>query len=484
MTAPTVASLCSVLGNHLVPVVGFRPPDTEISAVHISELQDPNAYLTGGELLLTTGLTLPRNGIDCRRYVARLVEAEVSALALGLGPVHQRPPQVLVNACREAGLTLLAVPAPTPFLTISRAFWQAVSRSTERQLNDAVAAHRALVDAAIAPDPAAAILRRLARVLDGWAALLDLRGEVDQIYPLGLVEDVEALRAEVLRLEVAGLHSSASFGMADHVVVVFPLAAEGRVIGYLAAGSPRQLEPSQRRVVLTAAALLSLHALRVQRTESARGATRRCVAILVDLGLVEAARRLAVETGTPLPSRAVSIVAVRGRDIDFLVRAVERWCPGALTVGVNGTSAWFLIPGGRRTTAELEHELRAADPAVAAVVSELVAIESVGSIRSRALRTLGALGPGEIALPRDLGGTDVAQEIDRFAVEASPEVRAALVAFLRHRGQWEQAAKSLDLHRNTLRYRVGKARDLLGIDLDDPDVFAETWLALRVRALA
>ena len=138
-----------------------------------------------GELLLTTGLTLPRNGIDCRRYVARLVEAEVSALALGLGPVHQRPPQVLVNACREAGLTLLAVPAPTPFLTISRAFWQAVSRSTEQQLNDAVAAHRALVDAAVAPDPAAAILRRLARVLDGWAALLNLRGEVDQIYPLG-----------------------------------------------------------------------------------------------------------------------------------------------------------------------------------------------------------------------------------------------------------------------------------------------------------
>ena len=45
MDLPTVASLCSTLGNHLTPVEGFRAQREEVTAVHISELVDPNAYL-------------------------------------------------------------------------------------------------------------------------------------------------------------------------------------------------------------------------------------------------------------------------------------------------------------------------------------------------------------------------------------------------------------------------------------------------------
>lgn len=483
MAIPTVASLCSALGHHLVPADGFTAPDTEISAVHISELVDPNAYLSGGELLLTTGLALPRSDLGCRRYVSRLVQAQVSALALGLGPVHQAPPAPLVDACREARLTLLVVPAPTPFLLVSRTYWAARARSTEQRLNDAVAAHRALVDAAVAPDPTAAILRRLAGLLGGWAALLTAQGRVDQSYPAGLGEEMEALQAEVSRLEVAGVHSSASFSSADHVVVVFPLAVESRIVGYLAAGSPRQLEPPQRRVVLTAAALLSLDVVRDQRSQSAREATRRCVALLVDAGLPDAARRLAADTGVPPPRREVCVLALQGRDSSDLVGAVERWCPEALSVMVDRGAAWCLLPDGHPGFDDLEAELKAADPTARAVVSELVAVESAGRVRSRTRRALEATSPGEFLRPRPTGGV-VPRAVDRFVAEASPELLQALVAYLRHRGQYEQASKTLELHRNTLRYRVARARELLGLELDDPDVSAETWLALRTRGVA
>ena len=230
----------------------------------------------------------------------------------GWGLCTTDPPPSLVGACQAAGLTLLTVPAPTPFLTISRAYWTARSRSTEQRLNDAMAAHRALVDAAVAPDPAAAILRRLARLLEGWAALLDVEGEVDQVYPPSMVDDVEALQAEVARLHVAGVHSSASFNLDGHVVVVFPLAVENKIVGYLAAGSPRQLEPPQRRVVLTAAALLSLDTVRDQRTQSAQEATRRCVALLIDAGMIQAARLLATEGAIPMPRQDASVLVARG----------------------------------------------------------------------------------------------------------------------------------------------------------------------------
>lgn len=481
MTVPTVASLCSALGHHLVPAAGFEVPRTEVSAVHISELLEPEAYLTGGELLLTTGLALPEDAAGVAAYVDHVRAAQVSALVLGLGPVHQMPPEALVDACRERGVPLLLVPAATPFLTVSRAYWTAQSRSTEERLNDVVSAHRALVEAAVAPDPAASVLGRLARWLDGWAVLLDAAGSVDLVHPLSLGEELGVLEAEVARLDVVGVHSSASFPVGDHVAAVFPLAVGNRVVGYLAAGSRRQLDAAQRRVVLTAAALLSLDAVRRQQVESAHAATRRCVAVLVDLGLVDAARRLAAESACPAPAREVAVLVVRGRDSEVLAQAVERWCPAALGVAVDRTAAWFLLPDDHGPVDDLRRRLDAADPSAALALSDLVAVESAGTVRARLQRDLVTVAAGGAVSPARGTHRVVARAVDGFVATASPDLRAALVAWLRHRGQWEAAATALGLHRNTLRYRVARATEALGLDLDDPDVAAEAWLALRDR---
>ena len=153
---PTVALLCRAIPKDLMPVGGIDAPDIPISAVHVSELPDPTPYLTGGELLLTTGLALPQTRAGCSAYVSRLMSADVCALAIGLGPTHDEPPHHLVASCREQGLPLLVVPAPTPFLAITRAFWSAVSRSSEEPLQVAVAAQRSLVDAASSAAPAIA----------------------------------------------------------------------------------------------------------------------------------------------------------------------------------------------------------------------------------------------------------------------------------------------------------------------------------------
>lgn len=481
MSLPTVASLSSSLGSHLTPVEGFTAREVEITAVHISELVDPNAYLSGGELLLTTGLALPQNEIGCGRYVARLTEAGVAALALGLGPVHASPPDVLIEACRKAGLTLLTVPAPTPFLTISRAYWTARSRSTEQQLNDAVAAHRALVDAAVAPDPQAAILRRLVRLLDGWTALLDAEGHIDQVFPASLNEHVDSLQSEVSRLQVAGVHSSAAFTLGEHVVVVYPLAVQNKIVGYLAVGTPGQLDPSQRRVVLTATVLLSLDVVREQRSQSAAEATRRAVALLIDAGMAEAARLLAVEAGMSIPRREAAVLVARGRDSDDIAQLVERWCPNALAVVVDRSTSWFLLPDDHPRLLELAQRLRELDPAVTASASELTALERLGATRARMMQRLATLQNGDVIFPEPSRGEALRKSIDAFLGSASPEVRDALVAYLRHRGQWGQASKALGLHRNTLRYRVTRARELLDLDVDDPDIAAQTWLALRAR---
>ncbi|MBT2902131.1 helix-turn-helix domain-containing protein, partial [Streptomyces sp. McG3] len=46
-------------------------------------------------------------------------------------------------------------------------------------------------------------------------------------------------------------------------------------------------------------------------------------------------------------------------------------------------------------------------------------------------------------------------------------------------GSWDRTAVALGVHRNTVRQRIGRCGELLGADLDDMDVRAELWFALR-----
>jgi DNA-binding PucR family transcriptional regulator len=58
-----------------------------------------------------------------------------------------------------------------------------------------------------------------------------------------------------------------------------------------------------------------------------------------------------------------------------------------------------------------------------------------------------------------------------------------LLAWLRNRGSAPATAAELGIHRQTVRYRLARLRELLGSDLDDADRRLEMELALRARAL-
>ena len=487
MAVPTVASLSRTLGTDLAPAPGFTAPDRELSAVHISELLDPTGYLSGGELLLTTGLTLPRSKLGCERYVGRLVEAGLSALALGLGPVHSEPPPALAAACHARGLPLLVVPAPTPFLRITKAYWVAVSRSSEQRLRDVLATQRALVDAAASPRPAPNLLRTLTRSLDAWAATFTPGGEVDLVQPVSATRQATEVQQEIVKLEGAGVHSAASFSTGRGAVVVFPLAVENRVAGYFAVGTDSPLDATRRRAVLTASALLSLDAVRRSRAESVADEAQRCVGLLVDMGHVEAARRLAGAVEAPAPPDHLRVLLAHSRDSAALIEAVHGWCPGAIAVQTDRHAAWFMLPTDHPRLAGLETALRRADGESTAFLSDPLPVEQVRTVRPSLVRSLEAMVPGT----RSLTGPTHTPYDERLTarmaqvLDLMPEpLVAALVAFLRHRGQWETGSRELGVHRNTLRHRITRCEAMLDVDLTDADVAAELWLLLRRRGVA
>lgn len=480
LPVPTVRTLVVALGEHLSPVAGVTPPDDDISAVHISELLDPTSYLSGGELLLTTGLSLAGADIDVDEYAERLRAAGVVAVGLGLGPVFEDVPEMLAIACRRSGVPLLVVPKPTPFIAISRAYWTAVARSGEQALIDQLVAQRALVDAAGSPDPVATMLRSVARWIGGWAATMSAHGEVQQVQPTEFAPAAAALRTDIRRLRGVG---AATLAAEDRRVALFPLGVSAdSAEGYLAVGTDGAMDAATRRTVLTAAALLTLVAARGAASTAGGDTVRGDVAILLELGHLDAARALTAERGLPGLGVRLRTLAVRSTAVGDVLAAVTDWCPAAYGRQLDGARVWFAVPTDHRSLDELRERLDAVDPSSTAAISHVVQAEATVSSLPDTLDALSSIPDAAMValVPPSESGIDLA--LRRLRERGRPTQVAAVAAYLRHRGRWEAAARELGVHRNTLRHRIGRAQELLHVDLDDPDVAARMWLELRADA--
>src|SRR6266487_5891518 len=53
-----------------------------VAWAHVSELEDPTPWLFGSEMIMTTGIAVPRAGERQRAYLERLDDAGVACLAL------------------------------------------------------------------------------------------------------------------------------------------------------------------------------------------------------------------------------------------------------------------------------------------------------------------------------------------------------------------------------------------------------------------
>ncbi|MGA6223275.1 PucR family transcriptional regulator [Streptomyces umbrinus] len=101
-------------------VAGESGLDRRVQWVHITELTDPASFLKGGELVLTTGMPLPEQAAEVRRYVDELADIGAAALVIELVRRYHRPPEALVQACRSRGLPLVTLSKDVNFLEVTQ----------------------------------------------------------------------------------------------------------------------------------------------------------------------------------------------------------------------------------------------------------------------------------------------------------------------------------------------------------------------------
>ncbi len=229
---------------------------------------------------------------------------------------------------------------------------------------------------------------------------------------------------------------------------------------------------------------------------------RRLVRLLVgeQEGAVELdPHAVAVEAGWRLPAR-VAVLACDHPDLTRLSTLIGGQAIGARLQEIG----CVLVPGeGERRVREVERALERMDgqqPWHAALGPCLARGEApVSFARARetlALMQAGILPVGRLAIASEhllslLLHRDPSLTAELSARRLSPlqdlapgsrrRLEQTLLAWLRHRGSVPAVAAELHVHRQTVRYRLARLRELLGDALEDPEQRLEMELGLRGR---
>ena len=155
--------------------------DAPVRWVHISELADPTPWLSGGELLLTTGLSLATPA-EQRAYIARLADHGLAGLGFGVGFGHEGVPEALVEAAIERDFPLVEIPYDTPFIAVTEKAFARLVNEQYALLQRSIAVQERLQRIVLSERGLDAIAAALATLIGGTTVVFDGRGEPQALH--------------------------------------------------------------------------------------------------------------------------------------------------------------------------------------------------------------------------------------------------------------------------------------------------------------
>ena len=519
----TLRTLLGEMGLDLA--CGEEAADSPVRWVHISELSDPTPWLSGGELILTTGLQLT-TAQSQRDFVRGLADYQLAGLGVGTGFTHDRLPRALLDEAERLGFPVFEVPYELPFIAITeKAFTRLVNEQYE-MLKRGISIHKRLERLVLEERGLDELVRALTAVIGGAVIVLDARAEslAERTFRRSLSGDaLESVRSEIRERGVSLGHTQGGAAGAaftpEHPELqgrslVLPVSTRGRgapQAWLLAARDGGGLGDFEQLILQQAVTVVALELMRrraMRDTERrlagdvlAEALTGRLAADEMEsrmqpFGVGSTAAVLVFDVDSPASAETDLDGFMRDTGIGALVATRD----DLLCTVVNAEDDVDLLElagRARRALAETHGTVRAAVSRSAAV----------GALRrsfheARCALEATALGNGaapKVASFKDLGAFQLLlslQDDDALRLycdsvlgplegggEYGDELTRSLEAFIENNGQWEKAARVLFCHRHTLRYRIRRVEELTGRDLGSARDRIEFWLALRAREL-
>jgi PucR family transcriptional regulator, purine catabolism regulatory protein len=539
----TVRELLSDLEVRLL--AGEGGLELPVRWVHISELLDPTPWLSGGEVLLTTGMQLDSREHQ-RDFVTRLADHQLAALGFGTGFAHAEVPTAALEVAAERGFPVFEVPYELPFIAITEAAFSHLVNEQYAVLRRALAAQERLERVVLSERGLDAVAGTLATLIGAAVLVFDPRGEPLAQHafrrPVG-ADALAALRTEIRdrgrRREARAFMPSGEDASRS---LALPVASDGPP--RLGASGPGRIPEAWLVAVKDSGPLtdfdrLALHqavtivALELLRSRVAGDTERRLAGDILaavvqgELSGIELSRRLepfglservaaivvgrpGSGRGSPVPLEAALSAALRDDAAAGLVASTQS-VTCALVPGMAEDELFALAERVRvRVSAELGTAVRVAagrpvpgSEARRSFHEARCALEAIGLMLPAEDGSNGASAGdtgGRVATYKDLGSFQLLlslqddEALKLFCdsilgpIEASEghyggELMRSLEAFIEENGQWERAARRLYCHRHTLRYRIRRVEELTGRNLGSARDRIEFWLALRGREL-
>jgi purine catabolism regulator len=491
--------------------------ERDIRWVHISELPDPTQWLSGGELLLTTGFQLDSADRQ-RKFVRLLADSELAGLGFGTGFEHAALPKALLKEADRLGFPVFEVPYEMPFIAITEAAFSRLVNEQYDVLSRGLAVNERLERLVLQGGGLDQIAREIAAAVGGSSVVLDARGETLAHGGRRLSAEVaEAIRTEVQPRGAAAAPFVPPQAELRGRALAHPVsprggAAEAWLVVVRRSG---ELGDFERLCVQQAAIVVALELMRervareterrlsgevLAATLSGRLAPDDVRDRLAPFGIGERAAVLAFELADPAAAEPTleDHLADEGRAALVAPHPAGR---RELLCAV--------VDGGKGDPVELAREARSSLEAkhgpARASTSRVLPTERVRHAFHEARLALEATGfsngaAPEVASHRDLGAFTLllsVQDSDALRlycesvlgpIEESDERYAAellrsLEAYIERNGHWERAAGDCYCHRHTLRYRIKRIEELTGRDLSRANDRVEMWLALRAKEL-
>lgn len=511
-------------------VSGEHELDRPVRWSHVVEGPEARDLLKGSELVLSTGAGLGSDAKLQRTFVSQLADERASALMLALGPVYRNEvPHALAEQATSVGLPLIALRRAVRFVEITEAVHGALIEAQVVSLRRADELQDEFLGLLLQGGGVREVLQALARRVAN-PVVFENAGRQLVMHATHRASDDVALDA----WEHYGAAGSDEERPAPGALEA-DVSTLGRVTGRLVALEVDGPLDDYAQLALDRAAMTISLELRRRHFEDRLEAQSRGL-FLTDLahGAIDeqdAARRATAQGFTRRPGLMLPVVATwRSGRWQSLGETMERaWTallPSLRQVSADRSRAVLIGPADADLLAVLDVDTRDVDSAFLSGLAQALrrALERRGleeddvtiafgpcerswtALGAAMLATLSAAGVAR-ALPANAWHDARRSSVNDFlfAIRSSPDLLhfidrqlgplldderrrnrgllTTLETYLDKGGSKTEAARALHLERQSLYSRLKRIEELLGVELDDEDVFLSLHLACRARHL-
>jgi purine catabolism regulator len=486
----TVGELLEMPHLRLTLHSGESGLDRTVSWTHTTDLPEPWRWVTGGELLMTNGMSLPRTAAGQEELVRQLVESGAAALAIGAEMYSPPLTKRLGKVSDELSFPVLWVAFPMPFVGISRTVAEATLLEQSQRLIRTERIYRALQLVSADKDGLRVLTGSLSRELDCPVMICERESGGLWAGDDEPAADVRvAVREQRGRLR-AGVMASNLTEDRRVLMTTLPTHADALLVCL-----PRPDTEPDAILLQHAATVCALGLSQARLTiEHERRAGAELLVQSLDGYLPPAAiKERFVERGID-PATAV-VVAARSKDEDSLRELhLHLWRSDTAHLTVHRTGLALSIVGADGRS--LDSYIKAVgDDARIGISDALGSAIRMGEAEREARWALAAAEERSLAQVRyaeavpDLGPRtpDEADAFVRRVLQAvlsrpdaeSRELLATLSSFLEHDRSWQRTAQVLNVHRQTVLYRIRKVEQLTGLSVSRTADLATLYVALR-----